>query len=283
MGFLHAGSSTPSNTGGFSSNNQNNIGAGTYSGGKSFAPGASYHGSLSSGSRGMSLYGSNDYSQMQITGGSGGTGWITAVIAGMQYLMAQKQFDIANDYYKTNYTDYQFVETYYRPRYLDHKNQAFSVPYYSTDYNTPVGGSTAKTKLYDEKWFQTRRILHRYATGLQMHTDYMFYQMRLKANVSSYIAGIRVEDARKDWMDERIHQHKVQALNFGITAGNIARAGLAQATETRIHALDEMGSRLGGLANGLSEAQGYKQNNASTKAQMDGAANYGYLLTEKNG
>lgn len=204
-----------------------------------------------------SNWGMNDTKQVTINSGgmTGFAGWFLVIA---QAALAEQQYEIARSYYNVNKVDFDFYETNYQPRILSHAQQAFNTPFYTPDYFPMTGAALAQVKTYDEKWFQTRRRLHRYAVGHQEHVDYQFYNLRRRAVFSSLIAGRRVEDARKDWKDDQIQTHKVQALNIGIALGNIARQGLAQATEVREKAYDELGTRIGGLANGIFKRQGYE-------------------------
>lgn len=200
--------------------------------------------------------GAND-GRLKIEGyGLDGLAGIAVMI--LQAALAEQQYELARSYYKTNKKDFDFWQANYSSRVLSHAQQAFTTPFYTPDYYPMTGAALAQVKQYDEKWFQTRRRLHRYALGHQRHIDYQFYNLRRRAVFSSLVTGRRVEDARKDWKDDQIQTHKVQALNIGIALGNIARQGLAQATATKEKAFDELGSRLGGLANGLFQRKGYE-------------------------
>lgn len=218
-----------------------------------------------------SPWGMNDNVRVTIDGGSG-TGILGAAIALVQAYFAFEQVQLAEKYYDTNKQEFDFFKNNYQSRMQSHKNQAFTTPFYTLDYNPMTGASLTRTKVYDEKWFQTRRRLPRYSLGQQRHVDYQFYMLRRKAAFSAYFTGRRVEQGRKDRYDEQIQTHKIQALNFGIAAGNIARQGLASAVETKMRATDELGSRIGGLANGLSRFSGYASgfNNASDKMAQVG-------------
>lgn len=253
---------------------------GGFGGSKSQAPGAPVNGPTANGHQGMSTYGGNDYTRLTIDGG-GGSGWVAAAIAALQFGMAIEQYNIAKSYYNKNKTDFDFYQNYYQPKFTQHKNDAFSQLDYVQDYNLPVGGMLGRVKVYDEKWFQTRRRLHRYAVGLGQHTDYTFYMLRRRAALAGWVAGRRVEDARKDWKDDQYFTHKVQALNFGITAGNIARQGLAQATSTLMGAYEEMGSRIGGFANGLSKFSGYQSGGDAASRMLQSASSSGVNIAPR--
>lgn len=176
----------------------------------------------------------------------------------IQIAISEQQYELARSYYKKNKQDFDFWQANYSQRVQDHANQAFNTPFYTPDYYPMTGAALGRVKAYDDKWFQTRRRLHRYAVGHQRHVDYQFYNLRRRAVFAALIAGRRVEDARKDWKDDQTQTHKVQSLNIGIALGNIARQGLAQATATREKAFDELGSRLGGMANGIFQKKGYE-------------------------
>jgi hypothetical protein len=248
---------------GFGGNN-NNTGShspvvGTYSGG-SHAP-----------------WGMNDNVNMTINGG-GMQGWTGFAIALAQLFFAQQQVQLAESYYSTNKTDFDFFNNNYGGSsgpLVTHKNQAFGTPFYVADYIPMVGASLGRVKVYDEKWFQNRRRAHRYALGHQRHIDYTFYMLRRKAVFAAWVAGRRIEDARKDWKDDQIQTHKVQALNFGISVGNIARQGLAQSTEAKERAYDELGSRLGGLSSGLGKFAGYQATRGSAQKVLDRSSSSG--------
>lgn len=249
---------------GFGGNN-NNSGShspivGTYSGGN-HAP-----------------WGMNDTAHpVELTGAGGysgpGGGFFALAMTLAQSAITFQQLQLAQNYYNTNKKDFDFFRNTYQARLVAHKDQAFAAPFYVQDYNVSVGGALEHTKVYDEKWLQSRRRAHRYAVGHQQHIDYTYYMMRRRAAMSAYLMGRRVEDARKDWKDDQIQTHKVQALNFGIAVGNIARQGLAQAVGTKEKALDELGSRVGGFANGAAERNGYVQGrNAGSKGLNDSSS-----------
>lgn len=256
-------------------------------GGKAVNPSSPIGGAATaSGHHGMSTWGNNDYSKINVDG-AGFTGIAAAAIAFIQLGLADAQYSLARDYYNTNKTDFDFYRNNYAKfdqngsltgdggPLVTHKNQAFSTPFYATDYLPMTGAALGRVKVYDEKWFQTRRRLHRYAVGLGKQVDYNFYIMRYRASFAAWVSGRRIEDARKDWKDEQIQTHKVQALNFGITAGNIARQGLASATNALEHAYDEMGSRVGGLSNGLARFSGYNQGREAGQQMLNNSSQSG--------
>ncbi len=234
-------------------------GMSTSFGGATNNKGSNSHSPINNTSTGGTPWGMNDTAIMRIDGG-GLNGLAGVAVATIQFIIARFQFNIAKRYYNKNKQDFDYYKNNYMPRILSHAQQAFNTPFYTPDYYPMTGAALAQVKQYDEKWFQTRRRLHRYALGHQRHIDYQFYNFRRRAVFSSLVAGRRVEDARKDWKDDQIQSHKVQVLNVGIALGNIARQGLAQATATREKAFDELGSRLGGLANGIFEKKGYESN-----------------------
>jgi hypothetical protein len=241
---------------GFGGNN-NNTGShspivGTYSGG-SHAP-----------------WGLNDNVNMSIDGG-GMQGWTGFAVSLVQMYFAIEQVQLAENYYNTNKQDFDFFTNNYQNPMVSHKNQAFAAPFYAIDYLPMTGASLGKVKVYDEKWLQTRRRTHRYALGHQRHIDYTYYMLRRKAAFASWIQGRRVEDARKDWKDDQIQTHKVQALNFGIAVGNIARQGLAQSVAAKEKAYDELGSRIGGISSGLGKYAGY-QAGRNSKQVLDNSS-----------
>lgn len=203
-----------------------------------------------------STYGANDR-DIKVDGfGVGGLAGLVLMVA--QAGLAFEQYKIARKYYDTNKQDFNFWQANYSQRVLAHAQQAFTAPFYPPDYFPMTGAALAQTKVYDDKWFQTRRRLHRYALGHQRHVDYQSYNLRRRAVFAAFVTGRRVEDARKDWKDDQTQTHKVQSLNIGIALGNIARQGLAQATATREKAFDELGSQLGGMANGIFQKKGYE-------------------------
>lgn len=242
---------------------------------------------------GHANWGVNDNATQAITGG-GLTGIAGLALATLQFLIAEKQYELANDYYKSNKTDFDFYQQNYANFAVDgngniagsgigsgplvtHKDQAFTAPPYVADYLT-MSSILGRTKIYDEKWFQARRRMPRYNTGLVDHADYKFYTERRRAATSAYLTGRRFEDARKDWKDEQAHTHKVQALNFGITAGNIARQGLASAVGTLEHAYDDLGSRLGGISSGLGRLGGYNSGKSGATAALNKSSNDGSAM-----
>ena len=255
----------------------NNVASGASfgGGGKAVNPSSPVGGAATaSGHQGMSTWGNNDNSRVDVSG-AGLSGIAGASVAVMQVLLAEAQYALARRYYDTNKLDFYFYQDHYQVPFIEHKNEAFNAPTYNADYFPMTGASLGRVKAYDEKWFQTRRRLHRYNVGQGMHVDYSFYMGRRKATMTSFVAGRRIEDARKDWKDDQAHTHKVQALNFGITAGNIARQGLASATKELENAYDEMGSRIGGLSNGLSRFGGYKAGRQAGDAALNDAATSG--------
>jgi hypothetical protein len=209
--------------------------------------------------------------------GGGGSGIVAVAIATLQALVAYEQYQIAKSYYNTNKQDFDFYVNNYQNPMLSHKNQAFSTPFYTADYLPMTGASLGRLKTYDEKWLQSRRRAHRYALGHQRHIDYMYYMIRRRAAFAAWIAGRRIEDARKDWKDDQIQTHKIQALNFGITAGNIARQGLASATGAIEGAYDELGTRLGGLSSGAGRYSGY-QSGRNSKKVLDASSGSGAAM-----
>ena len=244
-----------------------------FAGAKASSSGSALAGThTSSGQMGVATPGANDWSRFSIDGGGfSGVAGLALLIA--QFGIALEQYNLAKKYYDTNLIDFDFFETNYGGAggpLVTHKNQAFNTLFtglsgaggnpqtYTPDYEPMIAASLGRVKAYDEKWFQTRRRIGRYNVGLGRQIDYNFYMMRRRAAVTSWVSGRRMEDARKDMLDDQIQTHKVQALNFGITAGNVARQGLASATSTAMHAFDEMGSRVGGLSSGLGKYAGYK-------------------------
>lgn len=214
-------------------------------------------------------YGMNDNARTSIDGASYG-GVAGALLVAAQVFLAYQQLQTAQNYYDKNKQDFDFFKNNYQPQLTAHKDQAFTAPWYVQDYYPITGASLARVKVYDEKWLQTRRRLHRYAIGHQKHVDYQYYMIRRKAAYAAWVAGRRMEDARKDWKDDQTQTHKVQALNFGISAGNIARQGLSSSVGTLEHAYDELGSRIGGFGNGLAEYQGYKAQRKNASRELAG-------------
>ena len=207
--------------------------------------------------RNYSPYGANDNAH-SMTQPSSSNSFIAFAVTAAQLVLADKQLSIAQEYYEINKHDYDFEANLYGGFIITngngvnipgpmtkHKEQAFNAPFYAVDYPVYVGGSLTRTKIFDNKWFQTRRRLHRYGVGHQRHVDYQFYMERYRGSVSGFVMGRRVEDARKDWKDDQIQTHKVQALNYGLTAGNIAKQGLASSTGTLMGALDNASTRIG--------------------------------------
>lgn len=225
-------------------------------------------------SHGMSTFGANDYANYTVNG-IGGSTWAAEAAAYLQNKLQKKQLNLAKQYYNINVIDTSFYETNYQPKIASHKDQAFSTPYYKTDYNMPRTASIARVKVFDDKWFHTRKNSPRYGVGLGRDIDYTFYDARRKAAFGSYVTGTRVEDARKDWKDEQVHAHMVQALNFGITVGNIAKQGLASSTSALMNAYDEMGSRIGGFVNGMQHAAGHNTMFNQTKTALDHSSQSG--------
>ena len=222
-------------------------------------------------------WGGGELVNNRIDGGAGGVSWwSTLAIATAQAVLAEEQFTIAQDYFNSNFKDFKFNMNYYlgfdmnsngsfagpfgpQPGpMLAFKERAFATPFYVADYYPMTGASVARVKAYDEKWLQSRRRAHRYALGAQRHMDYNYYMLRRKAAFMGWTMGRRVEDSRKDMLDGQIQTHRVQALNFGITAGNIAKQGLGASVASRERMFDELGSQLGGLSNGLAQLTGYK-------------------------
>ena len=244
----------------------------------------------SSGQHGMATYGSNDYTRFSLdAGGVGGVFGVAILVA--QLAITLEQYNLANKYWETNRVDFEFEANNYQPFLNTHKNEAFANPMfygisgsggnpqsYLADYVPMVGASLGRVKIYDEKWFQTRRRLHRYSVGLGRMADYNFYMNRKRAAGSAFIGGRRFEDARKDWKDEQFQGHRVQAVNFGITAGNVAKQGLASATGQLMHAYDEAGSRIGGFSNGISRRDAYNAARTAGSQFLGSGANMGYEM-----
>jgi hypothetical protein len=237
-----------------------------------------YHPANSPTSNTWSTTGANDYVTYQISGIGGSSPEIALSVAYLQHNFQKKQLDLAKDYYNINVIDSNFYENYYQPRFKQFRDTAFNTPYYSTNYITPRSGSIARVKEYDEKWLIARKNMPRYAVGLGKEIDYTFFDLRRKALAAAYVAGTRMEDARKDWKDEQIHSHRVQALNLGIAVGNVAKQGLAQSTGVLEQAYDEMSSRIGGLASGLGRFLGYNRGKDIGKEQLDASSHTGIAM-----
>ena len=266
-----------SNTGGMTIGSGKSAPQSSFGGsGKSLPGNNAAQGFTAGGQNPQNQWGANDYVNFTNIsyGGLSGFGLLIAMIG--QFVLIQKQIDIAQSYYDTNLQDFKFFANNYagydvnsngsyigtigpQPGVMErHKIQAFTTPFYTTDYYPMTGAAVARVKIYDEKWLQGRRRVQRYSLGAQRHLDYQYYMTRRKAAFTAWLAGRRVEDARKDWKDEQIQTHKIQALNFGITAGNVARQGLASSTGALEKSYDDLGTRIGGVANGLGNYAGYK-------------------------
>lgn len=243
-------------------------------GGRSSSPSSPVNTPTTTGHQSISTFGANDYARVSIDGG-GLNGFAGAAVASLQLAIAVEQFALAKKYYNTNKTDFDFYKNTYQNALLFHNVEAFNTPFYMSDFLPMTGAMLGRTKTYDEKWFQTRRRLHRYAVGMGRQVDYLFYMTRRKATMTSWMAGRRIEDTRKDRKDDQIQNHKIQSLNFGISAGNIARQGLASSANTLTHAFDEFGSRISGFGSGLNRYNSYRDTEKAAQRVLDSASQSG--------
>lgn len=207
-----------------------------------------------------------DLGQPLSPGGMRGIGLVVFMLA--QIALKLETLDLAKDYYRTNKRDFDFFKATHQPGMAQSAAEAMSAtdnPTYRVDLyaSAPAGMSTSK--MLDRKWFESRRRVHRYATGAQRRLDYDFSVMRAAAIATGWNMGRRYEMAWADAHNERAFNRKLAMANVGIQAGNTMRQGLATAVGNLQNAYENLGNMGSAVVNGYYQKAGYEEGRAQTR------------------
>lgn len=191
-------------------------------------------------------------------GGMRGAGLLAMAIAEAD--LKAKSIEQAQDYYNVNKKDYDaFIAIHEGPiaQTVAEAMSAVTNPKYPYDLYASIPAGISKTSIADKQWFETRRRMHRYATGAQSQVDYDFAMMRTHGVVAGWNIGTRYEINYADEHNNRRFDRKITASNIGIGIGNIVRQGLASSVARLASSYDNLGDTVSTIGNGLAARSGY--------------------------
>lgn len=192
-------------------------------------------------------------------GGMRGLGLLAIVIA--EIALKKQSIDLAKDYYKTNKKDYDFFKAVHQGPIQQTVTEAMSLvtnPKYNHDYYASAPAGMAKAGILDKQWFEARRRVHRYSTGLQKRIDYDFAVTRLHGLMGGWNLARRYEMTYADEHNNRRFDRMIEVSNIGIGVGNIVRQGLASSVANLSSAYDGIGDTIATIGNGLAANTGYR-------------------------
>ena len=198
-------------------------------------------------------------------GGMRGLGLLAMVFA--EIALKRESLDLAKDYFKINKKDYDFFVSTHQAPIAQTVAEAMSPvdnPVYEQDYYASVPAGMGKSSILDQQWFEARRRVHRYATGLQRRIDYDFALRRTHGILSGWNLGRRYEMTYADEHNNRRFDRKIEAGNIGIGIGNIVRQGLSSSVSNLSSAYDNLGDTVSTIGNGLAANTGYNAGRAQT-------------------
>lgn len=203
-------------------------------------------------------------------GGMRGLGLIAVMVA--EVLLKKKATDLAEDYYKTNKKDYDFFIAQHQGPIAQTAGEAFDEtvnPEYREDHYFAGAAALAKTAIVDKQWFEARRRVHRYATGMQRRIDFEFARIRMHGMVGAWNLGRRYE---MNWVDDRNNRRydrRIAVANIGIGVGNIVAQGLSSSVQRLSSAYDHIGDTVSTIGNGLAANTGYRAGRRDTQERFD--------------
>jgi hypothetical protein len=207
-------------------------------------------------------------------GGMRAAGLGIALLA--EYEIKRDTIKLARNYYKINKKDYEFFTSTHQGPMAATAGEAMSDPSnppYTYDLYASVAQGMAKSAILDKQWFETRRRVHRYATGLQRKIDQDFALQRTHALVAGWNIGRRYEINWADLHNERRMNRKFAAANMGLGIGNIVDRGLAASVKRLSAAKDNLGDTISTIGNGLAARSGYLAARESTEQRYNERAN----------
>lgn len=203
-------------------------------------------------------------------GGMRGLGLIAFVLA--EIALKKKSLDLSKDYYKTNKKDFDFFKATHQPAIQQTVNEAMSStsnPAYTPDYYASIPAGIAKAGVLDEQWFESRRRVHKYATGLQKRIDYDFAIAKMHGVVGGWNIARRYEKVYADEHNNRRFDRKLEVANIGIGAGNAIAQGLSSSVANLASAYDNLGDTISTIGNGAAAASGYRAGRRYAKSAYD--------------
>lgn len=203
-------------------------------------------------------------------GGMRGIGLVAITIA--EAVLKKKATDLSRDYYRTNKIDYDNFRRIHEGPIKATVQEAMSPtanPTYVADFYASAPAGMAKSSVLDKQWFEARRRVHRYATGLQTRIDYDFALQRAHAIIGGWNIGRRYEIAYADTKNNRRFDKIIEAGNIGIGVGNVVRDGMAASVKGLASAYDNIGDTVSTIGNGLAANTGYKAGRETTNKKFD--------------
>lgn len=200
-------------------------------------------------------------------GGMRGVGLLLVMLA--EAALKKKSVDIAQDYLKENQREYANFVRIHQGAIKQTVAEAMSPydnPTYRHDFYAAASAGMAKSSVIDKQWFETRRRVHRYATGLQARVDFDFAVARMHGIMAGWFMGRRYEMAYADEHNNRQFDRKLEAANIGLGVGNIVRQSLATAVNNLSGAYDNIGDTIAVIGNGYAKREGYKDGRSDAKS-----------------
>lgn len=242
--------------------------------GQKKAAGAAKAGLASSGRSGTGNNSAKDRARpnaegIEARGSTAGlAGFGLAAVSPVELFLISRQIDLGRDYHSLFRRDHRFWSDNYRSREIALRNAALALraPVENRDTNhIPVdfaGSFFLPAVAAVKASFEVTRRLDPVQVGLKAFVIAEARLARIKAIGAGVYSANAAATQRRLSDDSTNYARRASVLNIGIEAGNIARAGMAQASAQLASSYGQVQRQIGAFAKGFSEFKGAQQGEA---------------------